>query len=103
MSTKCFVDVFISRDRRRIVHWEVADIKQTLESCSSCAKHSSNHASQKHVIFDRATNFNSEVVDIVRTRGPESNEPASEAHGRTVLTNAELAVTTGTCSITSSS
>ena len=53
----------------------------------------------RYLIFDRAANFNEEVIGTVKSSGIRPSGPASEVPGKTALPNAGLATADATCLI----
>jgi len=92
----------IAHDRRRILHWEVTRHPTSAWIMQQLREAFPYDSSPKYLIFDRASNFNQEVVGTIKSFGIERNAPASEAPGRTELQNAGSAIVEGTCSIMSS-
>jgi putative transposase len=61
----------ISHDRRRILHWEVTRHHNSAWVAQQLREAFPYDSSPKYLIFDRATNFNQEVVDTIKTLGIE--------------------------------
>ena len=59
----------IAHDRRRILHWEVTRHPTTAWVIQQLREAFPYDSSPKYLIFDRATNFNREVVDTIKTLG----------------------------------
>jgi putative transposase len=61
----------ISHDRRRILHWEVTRHPNSAWVTQQLREAFPYDSSPKHLIFDRAMNFNLGVVDTIKTLGIE--------------------------------
>src|ERR1700730_13210470 len=61
----------IAHDRRRILHWEVTRHPTSAWVTQQLREAFPYDSSPKYLIFDRATNFNSEVVDTIKSLGIE--------------------------------
>jgi len=61
----------ISHDRRHILHWEVTRHPNSVWVAQQLREAFPYDSAPKYLIFDRATNFNSEVVDTIKTLGIE--------------------------------
>ena len=61
----------ISHDRQRIVHWNITPRPSSAWVTQQLREAFPYDSSPKHLIFDRATNFNDEVVDTIKTLGIE--------------------------------
>jgi hypothetical protein len=56
----------------------------------------------KYLILDRASNFDTDVMDTIKSFGLKPNEQVSEVHGRTALRNDSLGLAAVICSTMSS-
>ena len=65
----CFLA--IAHDRRRIVHWEVTRHPTSIWVTQQLREAFPYDTSPRYLILDRATNFNSEVVETIKTLGIE--------------------------------
>lgn len=65
----CFF--IIAHDRRRILHWEVTRHPSSAWVMQQLREAFPYDTSPKYLIFDRATNFNQDVISIVKTLGIE--------------------------------
>ena len=61
----------IAHDRRRILHWEVTRHPTSAWVTQQLREAFPYDSSPKYLIFDRATNFNTEVVETIKTLGIE--------------------------------
>jgi len=59
----------ISHDRRRILHWNVTRHPNSAWVMQQLREAFPYDCSTKHLIFDRATNFNEEVVSTIKSLG----------------------------------
>jgi len=61
----------IAHDRRRILHWNVSRHPNSAWVVQQLREAFPYDSSPKHLIFDRATNFSEEVVNVVKSLGIE--------------------------------
>jgi len=65
----CFL--VVAHARRHILHWEVAWHPTSALVVQQLREAFPYDSSPKYLIFDRATNFNAEVVETIKTLGIE--------------------------------
>jgi hypothetical protein len=88
----------IAHDRRQILHCNVtrhpssAWVVQQLREAFPC------DLVPGYLIFDRATNFNEDVISVARSSAFSPSGAASGVHGKTALLSAGLATAAGICS-----
>ena len=85
----------ISHDRRRIVHWEVTRHPTGAWGVHQLREAFPYDSSPRYPIFDRATNFNTEMVDTIKTLGIEPKRTSFQS----LWQNVGSAIAAGTCSI----
>jgi len=61
----------IAHDRRRILHWNITRHPNSVWVMQQLREAFPYDSSPSYLIFDRATNFNNEVVDTIKTLGIE--------------------------------
>jgi transposase InsO family protein len=61
----------IAHDRRRILHWEVTRHPRSAWVTQQLREAFPYDSSPKYLIFDRATNFNQDIISTVKTLGIE--------------------------------
>jgi putative transposase len=92
----------IAHDRRRILHCNVTRHPSSLWVTQQLREAFPYDAASNYLIFDRAANFNEEVISTVRALASLPSRPTSEARGRTASPNAGWEIVEEICWITSS-
>lgn len=90
----------IAHDRWRILSCNVTKHLRSVWVVQQLRDAFSNDEVPNFLIFDRATNFNEEVLDMVKISGMSPNKLTSEVRGKTASPSFGFSTAAGTCLIT---